>query len=90
LTWDADVTESTSYTFSDKLMTFFYRSALTTLSSGFYGTAIGQSPRMDIAAMYNKLFLEVQLLSENGAYIMIKNKWMEQPPMAPDRKGLAK
>lgn len=89
LTWDADVTESTTYTFSDKLM-MFYTSALTSLSIGFYGTAIGQSPRIDIGAMYNKLILEVQMLSENGAYIMIKNKWMEQPPMASDRKGLAK
>jgi hypothetical protein len=88
LTWGSDLTESTTYTFSDKLM-MFYTSALIALSVGYYGTAIAQSPRLDIAVMYNRLILEIQKLSENGAHLMIKNKWMEQPPMAPDRIGLA-
>ncbi len=40
--------------------------------------------------MYNRLSLEIQKLSEDGANIMIKNKWLEQPPMVPNRKDLAK
>ncbi|WP_096152954.1 MULTISPECIES: DUF3231 family protein [Bacillus] len=88
LSWGSDLTESTSYTFSDKLM-MYYTSGLMALSIGYYGTAIAQSLRMDIAIMYNRLILEVQKISENGAYLLIKNKWLEQPPMAPDRKGLA-
>ena len=40
--------------------------------------------------MYNRLSLEIQKLSEDGADIMIKNQWLEQPPMAPNRKDLAK
>ena len=70
-------------------MMFFNTSSLIALSVGYYGTAIAQSPRLDIAVMYNRLILEIQKLSENGAHLMIKNKWMEQPPMAPDRIGLA-
>lgn len=89
MVWDADVTTSTTSTFSDKLM-IYYTTALIALSTGFYGTSVAQSPRMDLGAMYNRLFIEVQKLSEDGANIMIKNKWLEQPPMATNRKKLAK
>ncbi|WP_394233913.1 DUF3231 family protein [Niallia oryzisoli] len=85
--WDSEITNSTAYTFSDKLM-IFYTSGLITLSVGYYGTAVSQSPRGDISAMYNRLSLEVQLYAEDGANIMIKNGWLEQPPMASDRDEL--
>lgn len=57
---------------------------------GYYGTAIAESPRVDLGAMYNRLTLETQKYAEDGSNIMIKNGWLEQPPMAPDRKELAK
>ncbi|MEH7155272.1 DUF3231 family protein [Neobacillus drentensis] len=85
--WDSEITNSTAYTFSDKLMMFF-TSGLVGLSIGYYGTAVSQSPRGDLGAMYNRLSLEVQMYSEDGANIMIKNRWIEQPPMAPDRDEL--
>lgn len=85
--WDSEITNSTTYTFSDKLM-MFYTSGLITLSVGYYGTAVSQSPRADISTMYNRLSLEVQLYAEDGANIMIKNGWLEQPPMASDRDEL--
>lgn len=88
-TWAAEITESTEYTFSDKLMMYF-TSGMISLSIGYYGTAVAQSPRIDIGVMYNRLSLEVQLYSEDGANLMIKNSWMEQPPMAIDRNELAK
>ncbi|MEH7245931.1 DUF3231 family protein [Neobacillus niacini] len=83
----AEVTTSTSYTFSDKLLMFF-TSGLISLSIGYYGTGIAQSPRVDLGVMYNRLSLEVQLYSEDGANIMINHKWLEQPPMASDRVEL--
>ncbi|WP_085990972.1 DUF3231 family protein [Oceanobacillus senegalensis] len=89
MTWDADITKSTAYTFSDKLL-MYYTTTLISLSIGFYGTAIAQSPRMDLGGMYNRLSVEIQKFSEDGANIMIKNKWLEQPPMAPNRTDLAK
>jgi hypothetical protein len=85
--WDSEITDSTSHTFSDKLMMFF-TSGLISLSIGYYGTAVSQSPRGDICAMYNRLSMEVQMYSEDGANIMIKNGWLEQPPMAFDRDEL--
>ncbi|PAE30261.1 hypothetical protein CHI07_04935 [Paenibacillus sp. 7884-2] len=89
MTWDADITTSTAYTFSDRLM-MYYTTALIALSVGFYGTSTSVSPRMDLGTMYNRLSLEIQKLSEDGADIMIKNQWLEQPPMAPNRNDLAK
>lgn len=85
--WDAEITNSTSHTFSDKLMMYF-TSGLVSTSIGYYGTAVSQSPRGDITSMYNRLSLEVQLFSEDGANMMIKKGWMEQPPMASDRDEL--
>jgi len=87
--WDSEITNSTANTFSDKLMMFF-TSGLITLSVGYYGTAVSQSPRGDISAMYNRLSLEIQLYAEDGANIMIRNGWLEQPPMASDRDELIK
>lgn len=89
MTWASEVTSSTTYTFSDKLMMFF-TSSLVSLSVGFYGTSIAQSPRVDLGILYNRLSLEVQLYSEDGSNIMINNRWLEQPPMASDRDELLK
>lgn len=85
----AEITTSTEKTFSDRLMMFF-TTGMIGLSVGFYGTAVSQSPRIDLGVLYNRLSLEIQLYSEDGANIMIKNRWMEQPPMAADRDQLAK
>lgn len=88
-TWATEVTNSTEYTFSDKLMMFF-TSGLIGLSIGYYGTGVSQSPRMDIGVMYNRLMMEIQLYSEDGSNIMINNRWVEQPPIASDRDELSK
>ncbi|WHY00279.1 DUF3231 family protein [Neobacillus sp. DY30] len=85
--WDSEITNSTARTFSDKLMMYF-TSGLISMSVGYYGTGVSQSPRGDISSMYNRLSLEVQMYAEDGANIMIKNRWLEQPPMAADRDEL--
>ncbi len=89
VSWSTEVTDITSYVFSEKLM-MFYVAGLNALGIGYYGTAVSQSPRVDLGVMYNKMSVQVQLYSEDGADIMIKNKWLEQPPLAVDRKRLAK
>ena len=89
MTWATEITNSTTKTFSDKIM-MFYTSGLTGLSIGYYGTGLAQSPRVDLGILYNKLSVDIQLYSEDGANIMIQNKWLEQPPMASDRDELAR
>lgn len=88
MTWNIEVTDSTSYTFSDKLM-MFYTTALIALSIGFYGTSMAMSPRKDLALQYVRLSAEIAKYAEDGAKIMIKNGFLEQPPMALDREELA-
>lgn len=90
MTWSSEVTTSTDhFTFSDKLMMYF-TSGLIALSIGYYGTGISQSPRIDLGVMYNRLSMEIQLYSEDGSNILIKNKWLEEPPMAANREDLIK
>lgn len=88
MTWETEITNNTTKTFSDKII-MFYTSALISLSIGYYGTGLAQSPRVDVGLMYNKLPVEIQLHSKDGANIMIQNRWLEQP-MASDRDQLAR
>jgi hypothetical protein len=88
-TWDSEVTDSISYTFSDKLM-MFYTTSLIAISIGFYGASTSGSPRRDIGAMYADLTRDILLYAEDGANIMIKNGWIEEPPRSLDRDELAK
>ncbi|QKY71553.1 DUF3231 family protein [Lentibacillus sp. CBA3610] len=83
------VTNSTTYTFSDKLM-MFYSTGLIALSVGYYGASMSMSPRRDIGTAYNRLLNEILKYAEDGANIMIKHGWMEEPPRALDRDELAK
>ena len=88
-TWDTEVTDSTNYTFSDKLM-MFHTTSLISLSIGYYGTSISTSPRRDMGVHYDRLLHEIMLYAEDGAEIMIKHGWMEEPPRALDRDELSK
>ncbi|WP_121612919.1 DUF3231 family protein [Mesobacillus foraminis] len=81
LYWDSQVTDTTEYVFSDKLM-MYVAGSLTAMGIGFYGLGLGASMRRDIAAAYNRLLMEIQLYAEDGMNIMIKHKWLESPPKA--------
>ncbi|MFC5772756.1 DUF3231 family protein [Ectobacillus antri] len=87
--WDTEVSASTVAPFSDKLMTF-QTTALISLGMGYYGASIASSPRRDIAVMYTRLMTEIGSFAEDGANLMIKHGWVEEPPMSPNRDELAK
>ncbi|WP_280771756.1 DUF3231 family protein [Salipaludibacillus daqingensis] len=87
-TWGAEVTDSTTYTFSDKKM-LFYVTLLTSLSVGYYGASISASPRRDIGVMYSRLIGEILKFADDGTKMMIKYGWLEEPPRALDRDELA-
>ena len=86
--WDSAVTDSTTKVFSDKLI-MFHVSAMIAAGIGNYGAAMSASPRKDIGVKDASLIPEIALYAEDGANIMIKNSWMEEPPMADDRDRLA-
>lgn len=85
----SEVTDSTEAPFSDKLMLTFITVLIAAGMSG-YGSAMSQSARRDLGVLYSRLIAEIAGYSDDGAEILIKHGWMEQPPMAANRKNLAK
>lgn len=85
---NTEVTDSTAAPFSDKMM-LYHTTFLTSVSSSFYGIAMGTSNRKDIVTSYARLTAEVLKYAGKGSNIMINNGWMEEPPQADDRNILA-
>lgn len=85
----SEVTDSRQAPFSDKLMMFFITTLIAS-SIGQYGLSMAASPRHDLGAKYSRLIAEIAKFSNDGAKILIDKGWMEQPPIAADRKKLAK
>lgn len=82
------VTESTEAPFSDKMMMNLI-TTLTAFEISRYGLAMSMGPRHDLGVMYTRLTADVAAYANEGAKIMIDNAWLEQPPMAADRKNLS-
>jgi hypothetical protein len=87
MVWDSVVTDSTTPTFSDKLL-MFHVTAMSAAGVGNYGAAMAASPRRDIGLKYARLLTEIAFYAEEGANIMIDHGWLEKPPQAPDRNQL--
>ncbi len=86
---EQDVSESREAPFSDKLMMFHFNLMIYTGIAN-YGVAIAESQRTDLVVDYSRLNAEILKYSEDGANIMIANEWLEQPPLAANRKDLVK
>ncbi|WP_163583098.1 DUF3231 family protein [Gracilibacillus saliphilus] len=86
---DLAISDSTTKTFSDKLI-MFHMSLLMSAGIGNYATAAAASQRSDLMVDYERLSLEVSKLAKSGADIMIENNWLEQPPGTKDREKLAR
>lgn len=85
---DSVIMDSTIAPFSDKLM-LFHISLLMGMGLGYYAAAIGASARIDLAADYGRLSAEIEKYVFECEKIMANNNWMEEPPLADDRKALA-
>lgn len=86
---DQEVTNSTESPFSEKLIMFHF-SMMIYAGIGNYGVAISESQRSDLVADYTRLLAEILKYSEDGVNIMIANEWLEQPPMAANRRDLVR
>ncbi|MGJ7919886.1 DUF3231 family protein [Neobacillus sp. LXY-4] len=86
--WVSEVTNSTIPPFSDKLM-LFHIVQIISAAIGFYSAALSVSQRRDLVLTYTALIAEIGLYAEDGIQLLIKNGWMEQPPLAENRDRLA-
>ncbi|MEH7074242.1 DUF3231 family protein [Neobacillus drentensis] len=87
--WETEVTTSTDSPFSDKLMLhhigFLYQAA-----QNYHGAGLATSMRTDLVAAYEGTILKNLMVTKKWYNLMVQNKWLEQPPLAPNRKEIAK
>ncbi|MGG3470278.1 DUF3231 family protein [Neobacillus pocheonensis] len=88
MSWESDVTTSQDSPFSDKLM-LYHMGFLGQTAQVYYGTGLAGAMRADLAVVYEKTILKTLTLTKSWFDIMVENKWLEQPPLAPNRKELA-
>jgi hypothetical protein len=87
--WVSEVTNSTISPYSEKLM-LNHIVILVAAAVGYFAAAASVSQRRDLAVKFSKLMTEVGLYAEDGAQLLIKYGWLEQPPLAIDREKLKK
>lgn len=87
MTWDTALSDSTIPVFSEKLM-MFHVSGMIAAGIGNYGASMSGSPRRDLGLKYASLIPEIALYAEDGANIMIKHGWLEEPPQSDNREKL--
>ncbi|MDQ0254699.1 hypothetical protein J2S74_002078 [Evansella vedderi] len=89
MSWETEVTTSTDSPFSDKLI-MYQMGFLLQMSQNYYGAGLASSMRTDLITSYEKIILKGLTITKEWYNIMTKNKWLEQPPLAPNRKELSK
>jgi len=86
--WVSEITDSTLPPYSDKLM-LFHTVIMVSAGVGYLGAALSVSQRRDIAPEYTYLMADIGRYAEDGAQLLIKKGWLEQPPLAEDRRKLS-
>jgi hypothetical protein len=86
--WETEVTTSTDSPFSDKLM-MYHTGFLFQAAQVYHGTGLASAMRTDLVTTYESIVLKNIMVTKKWFDIMTKNKWLEQPPLAPNRKELA-
>ncbi len=86
--WVSEITDSTIAPYSDKLM-LVHIVLLISAGVGYLGAALAVSQRRDLALKYTLLMADIGRYAEDGAELLIDNGWLEQPPLAEDRRKLS-
>jgi hypothetical protein len=89
MSWETEITTSQESPFSDKLM-MYHMGFLFQTSQAFYGAGIAAAMRTDLVVNFEQAILKGLMVTKKWFTIMTKNRWLEQPPLAPDRKKIAK
>lgn len=88
MSWETEITDSREAPLSDKLMLYHVGFLLQT-AQAYHGTGLASAMRTDLAMTYEKIILKNLTVTKKWFNIMTKNKWLEQPPLAPNRKEIA-
>jgi hypothetical protein len=87
--WETEVTNSTDSPFSDKLM-LYHIGFLYQAAQAYHGVGLASAIRTDLVTAYESVILKNLMVTKKWFNIMVQNKWLEQPPLAPNRKEIAK
>ena len=87
--WETEVTTSTDSPFSDKLM-LYHTGFLFQAAQAYHGAGLASAMRTDLVSTYESTILQNLMLTKKWFNLMVQNKWLEQPPLAPNRKEIAK
>lgn len=86
--WETEVTTSTDSPFSDKLM-LYHIGFLFQAAQNYHGTGLASAMRTDLVTAYEGTILKNLMVTKKWFDLMVQNKWMEQPPLAPNRNEIA-
>lgn len=86
---ETEVTTSTDSPFSDKLM-LYHIGFLFQAAQNYHGAGLASSMRTDLVTTYEATILKNLMVTKKWYNLMVQNKWLEQPPLAPNRNELAK
>ncbi|MFD2924104.1 DUF3231 family protein [Halobacillus naozhouensis] len=89
MSWESEVTTSQDSPFSDKLM-LYHIGFLLQAAQAYHGVGLASAMRTDLVMSYEKILLKNIMVTKEWFNIMTKNRWLEQPPLAPNRKEIAK
>lgn len=87
--WETEVTTSRESPFSDKLM-LYHIGFLFQAAQNYHGAGLASAMRTDLVTTYEATILKNLLVTKKWFNIMVQNRWLEQPPLAPNRQEIAK
>ncbi len=87
--WESEVTTSTDAPFSDKLM-MYHIGFLAQAAQNYHGAGLASAMRTDLISAYEGIIIKNLVVTKKWFDLMVKNKWLEQPPLAPNRTEIAK
>lgn len=85
---ETEVTVSTDSPFSDKLM-LYHIGFLFQTAQAYQGVGLATAMRTDLVTTYEGIILKNLMVTKKWFDLMVENKWLEQPPLAPNRKEIA-
>ncbi|QOR68130.1 DUF3231 family protein [Cytobacillus suaedae] len=88
MSWESEITNSAESPFSDKVILYLI-GFLIQASQNYHGAGLASAMRTDLVYSYEKIILKNLMVTKEWFNIMAKNKWLEQPPLAPNRNRIA-